>query len=138
MPALDLIHNAVKNALIKDGWNITADPYVIVVGGDKLYVDLAAEQRLAAERDGQKIAVEIESFSGRSPIREFEIALGQYMLYVSAIEQTDPERKMYLAISAQVYEFLFQRVLIRNAVQRYQISLLVILLETEEVAQWIN
>jgi hypothetical protein len=29
MPALDTIHDAVKNALIKDGWSITADPYMI-------------------------------------------------------------------------------------------------------------
>ena len=26
MPAKDLYHEAVKNALIKDGWTITADP----------------------------------------------------------------------------------------------------------------
>jgi hypothetical protein len=27
--AMDVIHGAVKAALIKDGWTITADPYVI-------------------------------------------------------------------------------------------------------------
>jgi len=26
MPALDLYHDTVKNALIKDGWTITDDP----------------------------------------------------------------------------------------------------------------
>jgi XisH protein len=26
MPAKDIYHDAVKNALIKDGWTITADP----------------------------------------------------------------------------------------------------------------
>jgi hypothetical protein len=29
MAAKDTIHNAVKNALIKDGWVITNDPYKI-------------------------------------------------------------------------------------------------------------
>ncbi len=29
MPAPDQIHNAVKNALLKDGWTITDDPYLI-------------------------------------------------------------------------------------------------------------
>ncbi|MEB3342500.1 element excision factor XisH family protein [Okeania sp.] len=28
MPKLDIIHNYVKNALIKDGWIITDDPYL--------------------------------------------------------------------------------------------------------------
>jgi hypothetical protein len=55
--AKDVIREAVKNALIKDGWTITADPYIITYGDDKLYVDLAAERALAAERDGHKIAV---------------------------------------------------------------------------------
>jgi len=29
MPAKDIYHNEVKNALLKDGWTITADPYFI-------------------------------------------------------------------------------------------------------------
>ncbi|MCB0593863.1 MAG: hypothetical protein H6557_12555 [Lewinellaceae bacterium] len=31
MPARDLIHEAVKRALEKDGWNVTDDPLVIFV-----------------------------------------------------------------------------------------------------------
>ncbi len=27
MPAKDIYHDAVKNALIKDGWIVLADPY---------------------------------------------------------------------------------------------------------------
>jgi hypothetical protein len=33
MPARDKFHEAVKNALIKDGWQITADPLTIKFGG---------------------------------------------------------------------------------------------------------
>ena len=29
MPAKDIYHDAVKNALIKDGWTILADPFLI-------------------------------------------------------------------------------------------------------------
>ena len=32
MPAKDTCHDAVKNALIKDGWTITADPYYLEFG----------------------------------------------------------------------------------------------------------
>jgi hypothetical protein len=42
MPKLDIIHNAVKNALIKDGWIITDDPYIIEYRKTKLYADLGA------------------------------------------------------------------------------------------------
>ena len=64
MPAKDAIHDAVKAALIKDGWTITADPYVIDYAGLTLYADLAAERPIAAERAGQKIVVEAKSFGG--------------------------------------------------------------------------
>jgi hypothetical protein len=31
--AKDLFHDAVRNALIKDGWQITDDPFFLKVGG---------------------------------------------------------------------------------------------------------
>ncbi len=52
MPAKDAIHDAVKNALIKDGWTITADPYVIDYAGLTLYADLAAERQLPPRGPG--------------------------------------------------------------------------------------
>ena len=66
MPAKDTYHHAVKNSLLKDGWTITADPYFIQYEDAELYADLAAEKPIAAERQGQKIVVEIKSFIGRS------------------------------------------------------------------------
>lgn len=52
MPAKDLYHDAVKLALIKEGWMITADPYKIKYQEIDLYADLAAELPIAAERQG--------------------------------------------------------------------------------------
>ena len=76
--ARDIIHNAVKNALIKDGWIITADPYKLKLGEVKAEVDLAAERPFAAEKDGVKIAVGVKSFLGPSLLYDFERAPGQY------------------------------------------------------------
>ena len=59
MTAKDIFHNAVRNALIKDGWKITHDPLSIQVGGVEMYIDLGAEKMIAAERDNEKIAVAI-------------------------------------------------------------------------------
>ena len=80
MPAKDIYHDIVKNALIKDGWTITHDQLVLRWGTTDVYVDLGAEQLLAAEKHGQKIAVEIKSFVGRSDVDDLEKALGQYLL----------------------------------------------------------
>jgi len=37
MPAKDLFHHTVKNALIKGGWKITHDPYILTFGKRDLY-----------------------------------------------------------------------------------------------------
>ncbi|MEZ4662351.1 MAG: element excision factor XisH family protein [Caldilineaceae bacterium] len=44
MAQRDAIHDAVKEALVKDGWEITDDPYVIAYGERFLFVDLGAEE----------------------------------------------------------------------------------------------
>lgn len=54
-----MIHEAVKNALIKDGWTITADPYDLSYAEVSLAVDLAAEKLIEATRNNQKILVEV-------------------------------------------------------------------------------
>ena len=67
MSARDKIHLPVKNALIKDGWTITHDPYTLRYEEVTVQVDLAAERLLAAERGEEKIAIEIKGFRGLSP-----------------------------------------------------------------------
>ena len=81
MPTRDIYHDAVRNALLKDGWQITHDPLVLKWGWKDLFIDLGAERLLAAEKDQQKIAVEIKSFTGPSDMADLERALGQYIVY---------------------------------------------------------
>ncbi|BCL38017.1 hypothetical protein NSMS1_44640 [Nostoc sp. MS1] len=66
MAAKDLFHEAVKQALLKEQWVITADPLKIKIERVKFEVDLAADKFLAADKAGQKIAVEIKSFISTS------------------------------------------------------------------------
>ena len=138
MPASDIIHNAVKNALIKDGWTITADPFTIEYQGIKLYADLGAERPIAAERAGRKIVVEIKSFLSPSRIHDLELALGQYDLYRGYLELTAPEHELYLAVGSDVYDSFFEQEAIQVIVERYSLRLIVVKLESEEIAKWIS
>ena len=92
--ARDRFHYVVRKALEKDGWKITADPYVINIDDVDFEIDLAAEELLGAEREGQKIAVEIKSFISPSNVSEFHTALGLFLNYRDALEKIDPERKI--------------------------------------------
>jgi XisH protein len=138
MPAKDIYHDAVKNALIKDGWSITADPYVIQYEDATLYADLAAERPIAAQRQNQNIVVEIKSFIGRSLMNDFHGALGQYIVYRNLIQLTEPEYVLYLAIDDIVYEEFFQRKSIQAVASENQLLLIVIDMKKEEIQQWIT
>jgi XisH protein len=133
--AKDRFHNAVRTALEKEGWIITADPYQVSVGDVDFEIDLAA-QMLAAERADKKIAVEIKSFIGGSNVSEFHTALGQFLNYQFALEEFDPQRKLYLAIPESVYKSFFQRRFIRSVIARNQINLLVYEPKQEIIVQW--
>jgi XisH protein len=134
--AKDRFHDAVKIALEKEGWTITADPLEMSVGDVDFEIDLAAEM-LAAERAGEKIAVEIKSFIGRSNVSDFHTALGQFMNYQFALEEFEPERKLYLAIPESIYNSFFQRRFVRSVVERTKIYLLVYDEKREVITQWL-
>ncbi|MEB3211418.1 MAG: XisH family protein [Leptolyngbyaceae bacterium] len=134
--AKDRFHDSVRIALEKDGWYITADPYEISVGDVDFEIDLAAEQLLAAERQGQKIAVEIKSFTSPSNVSDFHVALGQFLNYRDALATVDPERLLYLAIRSPIYESFFRRRFISEAVARYQLRLMVYDVIEEVIVQW--
>ncbi|MEB3340258.1 XisH family protein [Okeania sp.] len=138
MPAKDIFHDAVKNALIKENWTITNDPLYLEFGGVDLYVDLGAERIVGAEKDGRKIAVEIKSFIRRSLISEFHNALGQFINYRMILKRIEPERVLYLAVSEDTYEAFFTLVFTQVAVTENQIKLIVYNPVNEVIVQWKN
>jgi XisH protein len=137
--AKDVFHQQVKNALIKDGWTITDDPLKISISeAIKVQIDLGSENTIAAERDIEKIAVEIKSFIAESDISEFHTALGQYLNYYQALEEKQPERILYLAVPNETYQDFFQLNFMQRAIKRYQINLIIYDAKKEEIKQWIK
>jgi XisH protein len=136
--AKDLFHDAVKNALLKEQWTITADPLKIKIDGVKFEIDLAAETVMAAEKEERKIAVEIKSFLNPSTITDFHAALGQFLNYRLALQMTEPDRELYLAVPVETFTSFFQERFIREAVNLYQIKLAVYEPEKEVIIEWRN
>lgn len=105
--ARDLFHDLVRAGLEAEGWRVTDDPYVLKVDDLKFQIDLAAERVIAAEKDQQKIAVEIKSFLNPSAITDFYGALGQFLSYRLVLRQMEPERTLYLAVPFDLYDNFF-------------------------------
>ena len=134
MAALDRYHKAVVHALELDGWTITNNPLTLSVGERTLYVDVAAERLLAAEKGRQKIAIEIKTFGSPSPVADLQEAIGKFGMYEDALHEIEPERLLYLAVPEQAYATIFQEKLGQMALKNQRIRrLLVYAIDVEEL-----
>lgn len=136
MSKRDFFHEAVKNALIKDGWTITHDPFELKVGGVDMAIDLGAERMLAAEKENRKIAVEIKSFLSASEISEFHGALGQFINYRIGLKEKEPARQLYLAVPTDVYDGFFQLPLVKKSARFAKLKLIIYQPTSEEIVKW--
>jgi len=134
--AKDAYHDAVREALQKEQWNITHDPLYLAVGGVEMYIDLGAEPLIAAEKGDEKIAVEVKSFLQPSTISEFHTAVGQFLNYRRALRATEPDRRLYLAVPLEIYTTFFALPFIRDGVKEYQLHLLVYDAEEKVITLW--
>ncbi|WP_286826798.1 element excision factor XisH family protein [Microcystis sp. LSC13-02] len=138
MPRYDLYHNQVKQALIKEGWQITDDPFTLDYKGIRLYADLGAERIFAAQKDLEKILVEIKVFNSPSLMIELEKAIGQYNVYRSFLKRLEPQRRLYLAIPDDVYQDFFSLEPIQEVISDQLVFLIVFNPELEVINQWIK
>jgi hypothetical protein len=139
MPARDYYHKVVLNALKKDGWTITHDPYRLKLARKKnLYIDLGAEQLIGAEKDIQKIAVEIKSFRSPSEMKDLEEAIGQFVLYDRLLNRHEPDRQLYLAVPEDVRESIFEEEAGQVLIEEKIIRLFTFDFNREEIVKWIT
>jgi len=136
MSAKDIYHDVVKHALENDGWKITDDPLHIKYGTLHLYVDLGAENLVAAEKEGSKIAVEIKSFIQLSPLNEFHSTVGQYINYRTALNEKQPERILYLAIPEDIYKSFFILPFVQKVLKENHIKYFTYETNKESILQW--
>jgi XisH protein len=104
-----------------------------------IFIDLAAEESIAAEKEGRKIAVEVKSFAGGSTISEFHTALGQFLNYRIALEVSEePERILYLAVPVDTYQMFLRFEPAKTVIERYAVRLIIYSPNNEVIDRWIE
>jgi hypothetical protein len=137
--AKDIYHDIVREAIEKDGWTITNDPYRLAILGRDAQIDLGAEKMMiAADKGVERIAIEIKSFINPSFTYDFHLALGQYLNYILLLEEQDAERELYLAVSQEVYDTNFHHLAVEKAIQRYNLKIVVFDSENLTIISWIK
>jgi len=137
MPAKDRYHDVVVAALLKDGWTITDDPLTLRYGRREVFVDLGAEQIFAAERGMEKIAVEVKSFLRDSEVEDLRNALGQFVFYRNILNQTEPDRKLFIAVRATTYDSVFSEPIGQLFLDNGQVQIMVFDESKEEITKWL-
>lgn len=140
MSAKDIYHDPFVRALANDGWTITHDPLTIPFDGTDLFVDIGAERMIGAERNGERIAVEIKSFIKPSPVQDLKEAVGQYILYgdIMAESPEDADRTLYIAVREETYRTIFGKEQTQRLMHNRNIRLIVFNPEQEVILQWIR
>lgn len=137
MPRKDAFHDDVRTALVKDGWQITDDPFLIGFRGTLLFADLGAEKPARQRR--RKISIEIKVLDEPARFAKFECAVGQYVVYRRLMLSLQLQRDLYLAVSENVFtNFFQQRPAVMEVVTGEQIHLLVFDPQKKEIIQWIK
>ncbi|MBO0932491.1 element excision factor XisH family protein [Fibrella aquatilis] len=137
--AKDLFHEAVRQALLTDGWSVTHDGYRLMTDllKDALTVDLGAEKLITAERGIEKIAVEVKSFLGDSLIYDFHSAVGQMLVYQVNLDLQEPDRVLYLAIPEPTYERMSRQRVFEVVAERYKLNFVVYEPLNKQIVKWI-
>ena len=99
---------------------------------------LIAERLIIAEREKEQIAVEVKSFLAPSALTEFHTALGQFLNYRAVLQVKQPQRKLYLAVSVDIYQSFFRRDLPQLSIQLYELKIIIFDPVAEVIVQWIN
>ena len=79
---------------------------------------------------------EVKSFISPSPIKDLEVALGQYQLYKSVLIRRDPERQLYLAMPETFYQTVMQEQIGQFLLDDYNMNLLIFNSDTGDITLW--
>ena len=123
--AKDLYHDAVKTALIKDGWTIIEEGVNLQPDDNQSYfIDIMAERYLFARKKKEWIIVEVKTFGGKSDTYQLHSAIGQYITYHTALEYMALDITLYLAVPDIVYNGLLQSPFIQYLLNKYELLLM--------------
>jgi XisH protein len=137
MPALDRDHAIVRRALVKDGWTVTDDPLTLKLGKRTVHVDLGAQRNIiGAIRGTEKIAVEIKTFAGPSDMTDLYEALGQYLIYQTFLHESEPDRKVFLAVPKAAWYGFFQEPIGKLVLEEQIPYAFAFDIDTEEIVAW--
>jgi hypothetical protein len=136
MPARNRYHEAVRDALITDGWTITHDPLTLLIGERPLLIDLGAERPGGGVVAVELLAIEVQTFPNPSPVADLQQALGQYVMYRRILSRQQPDRTLYLAVPFGVADGILAEPLGQEMADEVGLKLIVFHPTDRRILRW--
>ena len=137
MPAQDLYHDVVRDALRKDGWRITHTALQLKTRAEFGAGELWEGLWLIADKDERKVAVATSSFVGRSSPADITQTWGQLAFSRPQLHAMDSDRVVYLAVRQATYSACFGGTEGDLLLEKEHMQLLVFDPRTEVIVQWV-
>lgn len=135
MPAKDRYHDALKRALVKDGWTIEDEQITLTIDERNFWIDLKASK---AESQ-LVILVELKELAEvDSAVEALANALGKFELYKLALRASNISIPLHLAVSEQSFKGILSEKIGQIAIGHAKIPLVVFDSKREEIVRWIN
>jgi hypothetical protein len=136
MPAKDLFHDVVLQALTRDGWRIVREQVSFIIAQRQVIIDIQATRG----GDSGVILVEVKGFGrSKSMIEELASATGRYLLYRLVMDEAGAEEvPFYLAVPDEVYAGILSEPIGILMRKRVNMKLCVFDPTRKEIVAWIN
>jgi hypothetical protein len=138
MPAQDLYHDVVRDALRQDGWRITHTALQLKVRAESRAEELWEGPWLIADKDERKVAVAVDSFVGHSNLVDITQTWRQLGLSRPQLHAMDADRVVYLAVRQATYSACFAGGEGELVLAKEHMRLLVFDPRTEAIIQWVS
>jgi hypothetical protein len=136
MPAFDQCHDQVVRAFENDGWTLIKSPLRVWNTVRSVFIDAQFERGHNGTRE-HMLLVEIKCFN--DPNRQqtdLYTAIGQYLIYRAMLRSQNIPMRLYLSVPSASLKTQFDSA-VMDVMQRHDIQLVIVSLETERIEQWI-
>ncbi len=108
------------------------------MGERDLFIDLAAERPSGEAVAVELIALEVQTFGGRSPIADLQQAIGQFTMYRILMSQRHPDRELFLAVPFDVHDGFLSEPVGQEVIAGQQVPLFLFDPNRVEKPRWIK
>lgn len=124
-------HEVVKNALVKDGWNLKDENFQVSFGTGDVN---DTETLMIFDKDQTEIAVISDTFLTASQMQDFHFFVGRYLSVRLLLQTKGFDFQLFSAVTASDFQSFYNK----EILEKEQILLIIYDFEKQKIIRWSN